>query len=291
MAIPPLIFDRRLIRQRRTRWTSAVPHFLHDIILAELADRISLINRPLHTMLIHGSASATFKSAARTLRPNARIFTSDSLPGPDVDLVFDDEAQPIAPSTLEVFVYLWGLESTNDVPGVLAQIHRSLKPDGLFLAAVLGGDTLMELRQAWLIAEAAVAGGATPRVAPFIHIRQWGDLLQRADFALPVVDADRRTVLYPDLLALMRDLRTMGLANPLLERSRQPMSRRLLAHLAESYADQFGTENGRLPVTFEIIYLTGWSPHESQQQPLRPGSAARRLADFLGTGDPEPTND
>jgi len=285
MSIPPRIFDRALVRQRRMRSISGVPHFLHDIILAELADRISVINRPLQTMLIHGSASDIFKSQARALRPKARIFSSDILPAREVDVVFDDEAQPLAPSSLEAFIQPWGLETTNDVPGVLAQIRRSLRQDGLLLAAVLGGDTLMELRQAWLAAETSAVGGATPRVAPFIHIRQWGELLQRADFALPVVDADRRTVLYPDVVALMRDLRAMGLGNSLAERSRTPMSRRLLARLAEVYADQFCTSNGKLPATFEIIYLTGWAPHESQQQPLRPGSATRRLADFLKPGD------
>ena len=285
MAKPPRIFDRRLIRQRRKRPTGNGPHFLHDIILNELADRISMINRPLQTMLIHGPASGTFKSQARVLRPKARIFSSDILRERNVDLVFDDEAQPIAPSSLEAFIQPLGLETANDVPGVLAQIRRSLRPDGLLLAAVLGGDTLIELRQAWLMAESSIASGATPRVAPFIHIRQWGELLQRADFALPVLDADRRTVLYANVVALMHDLRAMGLSNALIERSRRPMSRRLLSRLAESYADRFTTPDGRLPATFEIIYLTGWAPHESQQQPLRPGSATRRLADFLKPGD------
>jgi SAM-dependent methyltransferase len=285
MAAPPRIFDRALVRRRRARSLSQPSHFLNDIVLAELADRMSMINRPLQTMLIHGFASGIFKSQARALRPHARIFSSDVLPARDMDLVFDDEAQPLAPSSLEAFVQLWGLETANDVPGVLAQIRRSLRPDGLLLAAVLGGDTLMELRQAWLMAETSIAGGTTPRVAPFIHVRQWGELLQRTDFALPVVDADRRTVLYPDVISLMHDLRAMGLANSMLERSRRPISRRLLARLAESYADQFGTSNGKLPATFEIIYLTGWAPHESQQKPLRPGSATRRLADFLKPGD------
>lgn len=285
MAHPPRIFDRRLIRQRRKRLAGKGPNFLQDIILNELADRISMINRPLQTMLIHGPASGTLKSQARTLRPNACILSSDILPDRNVDLVFDDEAQPIAPSSLEAFIQPLGLETANDVPGVLAQIRSSLRPDGLLLAAVLGGDTLIELRQAWLMAESSVAGGATPRVAPFIHIRQWGELLQRADIALPVVDADRRTVLYANVIALMRDLRAMGLSNSLIERSRRPLSRRLLSRLAETYADRFGTPDGRLPATFEIIYLTGWAPHESQQQPLRPGSATRRLADFLKPGD------
>ena len=285
MANPPRIFDRRLVRRRRQRSTARGAHFLDDIVLNELADRISMITRPLQTMLIHGRASGIFKSTARTLRPRARIFSSDILPERNVDLVFDDEAQPIASSSLEAFIQLLGLETANDVPGVLAQIRRSLRPDGLLLAAALGGDTFMELRQAWLMAESSIAGGATPRVAPFIHIRQWGELLQRADFALPVVDADRRTVLYADVIALLRDLRALGLSNSLIERSRQPMSRRLLERLVESYTDQFATRDGRLPATFEIIYLTGWAPHESQQQPLRPGSATRRLADFLKPGD------
>jgi SAM-dependent methyltransferase len=285
MAHPPQIFDRRLIRQRRKRLSGKGPHFLLDIIWNELADRISMINRPLRTMLIHGPVSGILKSQARALRPDARILSSDILPQRNVDLVFDDEAQPIAPSSLEAFIQPLGLETANDVPGALAQIRRSLRPDGLLLAAVLGGDTLTELRQAWLMAESSIAGGATPRVAPFIHIRQWGELLQRADIALPVVDADRRTILYANLIALMRDLRAMGLSNSLIERSRRPLSRRLLSRLAETYADQFGTPDGRLPATFEILYLTGWAPHESQQQPLRPGSAARRLADFLKPGD------
>jgi len=285
MAAPPRIFDRALIRRRRMRYLSQPPHFLSDIVLSELTVRMSAVNRPLQTMLIHGSASGMLKSQARVLRPQARIFSSDIVAASDIDLVFDDEVQPLATSSLEAFVQLWGLETANDVPGVLAQIRRSLRPDGLLLAAVLGGDTLMELRQAWLMAEASIAGGATPRVAPFIHIRQWGELLQRTDFALPVVDADRRTVLYPDVIALMHDLRAMGLANSMMERSRKPLSRRLLARLAELYADQFRTSTGKLPATFEIIYLTGWAPHESQQQPLRPGSARRRLADFLKPGD------
>ncbi|HYN00785.1 MAG TPA: methyltransferase domain-containing protein [Aestuariivirgaceae bacterium] len=255
---------------------------MNGIVTAELAERLAIINRPLRTMLVHGAASAVLKAAVSDLRPAAEIIASDIAHRPELGLVFDDEALPFAPNSLEAFVHVLGLESANDVPGVLAQIKRALKPDGVFLAAALGGDTLAELREAWLIAETEVLGGATPRVAPFIHIREWGALLQRAGFALPVVESDRRTASYRDLIGLMRDLRGLGLANTMMQRSRKPLSRRLLAAVAQAYADRYATADGRIPATFEIIYLIAWYPHESQQKPLRPGSASQRLAEALG---------
>jgi SAM-dependent methyltransferase len=255
---------------------------LNEIVTAELADRLAIVNRPLRQMVIHGSASCHLKAVVARQRPDATIIASDVLTSGDVDLVFDDELLPLAPQSLEAFVYVLGLESVNDVPGVLAQIRRALKPDGLLLAALLGGDTLTELRQAWLAAETAVLGGATPRVAPFVHVREWGSLLQRAGFALPVVDSDRRILRYDDAVGLMRDLRGLGLANAMMERSRRPLSRGLLGRLVQAYAERNAASDGRISSTFEIIYLTGWSPHESQQKPLRPGSAAMRLAEALG---------
>lgn len=282
MTMPPLIFDRMLLRQHRLRSLRSGPQFLNEIATTELADRIAMINRPFQTMLVHGAASSLLKAKARELRPPAKIIASDSVKAAEVDLIFDEEALPFAPGSLEACILVWGLESTNDIPGVLAQIRQALKPDGVFLAAVLGGETLNELRQAWLTAEALVMGGTTPRVAPFIYVREWGALLQRAGFALPVVDTDRRTVRYTDVVGLMHDLRGLGLANALMERSRKPLSRRLLAAVAQAYVDRYATADGRIPATFEIIYLTGWSPHESQQKPLRPGSAAMRLAQVLG---------
>jgi SAM-dependent methyltransferase len=282
MASLPSLFDRRLHRSRRQRWQNNTPQFLNAIVVAELADRMAIINRPLRKMLAHGAAAIRFREAAQPLRPESSIIASDVIARPGLDLVFDDESIPIAAEGLEAFICLLGWEMANDVPGVLAQIRRALKPDGVCLAAVLGGETLHELREAWLLAEEAETGGATPRVAPFIHIGQWGQLLQRAGFALPVVDADRRTVLYRDMAALMNDLRALGLANSMLGRSRRPLTRRLLMSLARAYADRFSDPEGRLRATFEIIYLTGWAPHESQQKPLRPGSATVRLADALG---------
>ena len=175
------------------------------------------------------------------------------------------------------------LQFVNDLPGTLIQIRRALRPDGLFLAAMLGGDTLTELRQAFAQAEAEIEGGISPRVAPFVDIRDAGALLQRAGFALPVTDVDRLTVRYRSAFALMHDLRRMGATNPLIERRRAPLRRATLMRMAQVYAERFADPDGRLRATFEIVFLSGWAPHASQQQPLRPGSAQARLADALGT--------
>jgi NADH dehydrogenase [ubiquinone] 1 alpha subcomplex assembly factor 5 len=176
------------------------------------------------------------------------------------------------------------LHLVNDLPGTLIQIRRALRPDGLLLAAVLGGATLNELRTSFLIAEGETAGGASPRVAPFADVRDLGALLQRAQFALPVVDSDTVTVTYPDPLVLMRELRAMGASNPLVERSRHPLRRTTLARAIEVYADRFALPDGRVPATFEIITLTAWAPHPSQPKPLRPGSATTSLTEVLGKG-------
>jgi SAM-dependent methyltransferase len=177
------------------------------------------------------------------------------------------------------------LHFVNDLPGTLVQIRRALRPDGLFVAALLGGDTLTELRQAFAAAEAEVDQGISPRVIPFADLRELGSLLQRAGFALPVTDVDRVTARYASPLALMHDLRRMGAANPLIDRRRQPLRRPTLARMAEIYASRFADADRRIRATFEIVWLSGWAPHESQQQPLAPGSAQSRLADALGTSE------
>jgi SAM-dependent methyltransferase len=171
----------------------------------------------------------------------------------------------------------------NDLPGTLIQIRRALKPDGLLLTALVGGDSLVELREAFAQAESEIEGGLSPRVAPFADLRELGALMQRAGFALPVVDSDRLTVRYDSPFALMRDLRAMGATNILSERRRAPLKRRTLQRMTQIYADRFADADGRLRATFEIAWLSGWAPHESQQKPLKPGSAAQRLADALGT--------
>jgi hypothetical protein len=175
------------------------------------------------------------------------------------------------------------LQFVNDLPGTLIQIRRALKADGLLLAALIGGATLSELRQAFAAAEAEVEDGVSPRVAPFADVRELGALLQRAGFALPVTDSDRITVRYASPLALMHDLRRMGATNVLRERSRRPLKRATLARMMEVYAERFSDPDGRIRATIEVVWLSGWAPHASQQRPLTPGSARQRLADALGT--------
>ncbi len=191
--------------------------------------------------------------------------------------------------SFDLIVSALSLHLVNDLPGALIQLRRALKPDGLFLGAVLGGSSLQELREALAIAETEIAGGVSPRVAPFADIRDMGALLQRAGFALPVTDSEVLTVRYDNLFALMKDLRAMGAANTLFERARKPTSRRLFLRAAEIYAERFADADGRIRATFEIIFLSGWAPHESQQKPLRPGSAQVRLADVLTRKDADPT--
>jgi hypothetical protein len=182
-------------------------------------------------------------------------------------------------------VSLLALHAVNDLPGALVQIRRVLAPDGLFLACLLGGATLTELRQAFTEAEAEVEGGASPRVAPFADLRDLGALLQRAGFALPVTDVDTVVVRYADPLRLLRDLRAMGLSNPLAHRRKTPLRRATLLRAMQIYAKRFADPDGRVRATFELVWLSGWAPHESQQKPLRPGSARVRLADALGTSE------
>lgn len=187
-----------------------------------------------------------------------------------------------APGAFDLVTSVLSLHAVNDLPGVLVQARRALKPDGLFVAALFGGDTLTELRQSLAAAEIELLGGVSPRVAPFGDVRELGGLLQRAGFALPVADVERTIVRYPDILTLVRDLRAHGESNALVQRRRGPMSRALFAAAAAHYAAHFADSDGRLRATFDIVYLTGWAPHESQQQALKPGSAKTRLADALG---------
>lgn len=193
-----------------------------------------------------------------------------------------DDALPFATGSLDLVVSALGLQWAEDLPGRLVQVRRALKGDGLFLAALPGGETLTELRQAFAEAETEVEGGASPRVIPLADVRDVGSLLQRTGFALPVVDTDRFIVRYRDVFGLMRDLRALGATNPMLARRRTPLRRATLQRLSEIYAERFSDPDGRLRATVEIIWVSGWAPHETQQKPLRPGSAKMRLADALG---------
>ena len=193
------------------------------------------------------------------------------------------EAEPLAlaPASIDLVVSALALQFVNDLPGVMAQVRRALKPDGLFLAAIIGGDTLTELRQSFAAAEAEVEGGVSPRVAPFADLRDLGSLLQRAGFALPVTDVDRIVVRYDNAFVLMQDLRRMGATNVLNERRRAPSRRATFVRMAQIYAERFADADGRIRATFDIVWLSGWAPHESQQKPLKPGSAKMSLADAV----------
>jgi SAM-dependent methyltransferase len=195
----------------------------------------------------------------------------------------DEEALPFRDASVDLVVSALALQFVNDLPGTLIQIRRALRPDGLLLAALTGGESLFELREAFALAEAEVEGGVSPRIAPFADLRDLGALLQRAGFALPVTDVDRITVRYASPLALMHDLRRMGAGNILFERRKKPLRRATLRRLADIYAERFADADGRIRATFDIVWLSGWAPHESQQQPLKPGSARTRLADALHT--------
>jgi SAM-dependent methyltransferase len=276
MAQGPIIFDRELLRRRLARARALGPAtFLIDRVAEELGERLAVVVRRFERAADLGTPT---DAVARVLAASGKIDSVIS----DQDVAMDEEALPFADQSLDLVVSALSLQFVNDLPGALIQIRRALKPDGLLLAALIGGETLTELREAFAQAESEVEGGISPRVAPFADLRDMGALLQRAGFALPVVDSDKVIVRYRSVFDLMHDLRRMGAANILHERRRKPLRRATLARMAEIYARRFADVDGRLRATFEIVWLLGWAPHESQQKPLKPGSAARRLADALG---------
>jgi len=286
----PLIFDRALIRKRRRRAnTLGAAPFLLDRAADDLADRLSAVLRRFDVAVDLGTPTdAVRKALARvgsvgTIVTVRTAYDRQSPTANEKIVVADEESLPFRDGSLDLVVSVLALQFVNDLPGTLIQICRALKPDGLFTAALIGGETLTELRQAFAAAESEIEGGASPRVAPFADLRDLGALLQRAGFALPVTDVDRVCVRYDSVFALMHDLRRMAATNALIERRRAPLRRATLLRMAEIYAARFADADGRLRATFEIVWLSGWAPHPSQQQPLRPGSAQARLADALGT--------
>ena len=276
------IFDRRALALHRRRAAVSPVDFLLRHAVVEIGERLSTVLRPFRTVVDVGSLSDTLAASLRS--GDRSVLRFGPLPArPDV--VGDEEALPFAAESFELAVSALALQFVNDLPGALAQIRRILKPDGLFLGALLGGSTLTELRQAFTAAETEVEGGASPRVAPATDLRDAGALLQRAGFTLPVTDSDVLTVRYPDPFALMADLRGMGATNVLVERRRTPTRRATFGRMAEIYRDRFADGDGRIRATFEIVWLSGWAPHESQQKPLKPGSARTRLADALASSE------
>ncbi len=282
----PVVFDRPLLNVRRRRAGALGPAtFLLDRVAAELADRLSVVLRRFDLALDLGTpGDAVRRRLAEISAIGAMIALVGAPPigASRLAVVADEEALPFAEASLDLVVSALALQAVNDLPGALVQIRRALRPDGLFLAALLGGATLAELRESFAEAELQTEGGVSPRVAPFVDVRDMGSLLQRAGFALPVTDVDRLTVRYATPFALMHDLRRMAATNPLHERRRTPLRRATLMRMVEVYSERFSDPDGKVRATFEILWLSGWAPHHSQQQPLRPGSAARRLADALG---------
>lgn len=268
---PAQIFDRALLAQKQARARKLGPEdFLLSRVADDLTERLSAITR-------------AFASGVDIATPGPHL--AHGLAGRMPPLTRADFASneylDLAAQAHDLAVSALALQFVNDLPGALAQIRRALKPDGLFLAALLGGETLIELRQAFALAESEIEGGLSPRVAPFADVRELGALLQRADFALPVADCDRVNVRYASPLSLMHDLRRMGATNVLNERRRAPLRRATLTRMMEIYAERFSDADGKIRATFDIVWLTGWAPHESQQQPLRPGSAKMSLGDAL----------
>ena len=273
----PVLFDRALLcaRQARAHRQGEVT-FLIDRVAEDMADRISAVKRDFADVAdIWTPGEVLRTSLADRFRSVARI-------GPDSD----GEVLPLKPESLDLAVSALAFQFVNDLPGVLAQIRRALRPDGLLLAALPGGDTLTELRQSFAAAEAECEGGVSPRVAPFADLRDVGHLLQRAGLALPVTDVDRIVVRYDNAFALMRDLRGMGATNILVERRRTPTRRATMLRMAQIYAERFADADGRIRATFDIVWLSAWAPHESQQKPLRPGSAKASLEAAVKRGKP-----
>jgi len=269
----PKLFDRALLRMRQDRALRVGPAaFLLDRIAEDMEERLRAVLRDF-------SDVADIWTPGEVLRkPSRDRFKSISQIG-----MHDAEAEtlPFQPESLDLAVSGLAFQFVNDLPGVLTQIRRALRPDGLLLAALIGGDTLTELRQSFAAAEAECEGGVSPRVAPFADLRDVGALLQRAGFALPVTDVDRIVVRYDSAFALMQDLRRMGATNILAERRRTPTRRATMLRMAQIYGERFADPDQRIRATFDVIWLSGWAPHESQQKPLKPGSAKASLAEAV----------
>ncbi|MBV9997240.1 MAG: methyltransferase domain-containing protein [Caulobacteraceae bacterium] len=292
MSDPPRLFDRTLHRRRLDRAARgfARADFLKRRASEDIVQRLEAIRRSFPLAAELGARDGALAAALARSEAAAKVgllaeadLSEAMLRGrPGVRLVADEERLPFAPESLDLIVSALALHWTNDLVGALIQIRRALKPDGLFLGALLGGATLTELRQALTAAELDLFGGAGPRVSPFADAYDAAGLLQRAGFAMPVADVDRVGVRYADALALMGDLRAMGETNVLLDGTGRPLTRELIVRTGEIYAERFSGPDGRILATFEIITLTGWAPHPDQPKPLRPGSARTRLADALG---------
>lgn len=275
MSQPPRLFDPALIARHLAR-RPGQDNFVRDLVLDDLADRLGTHMRAFPRAVLIGPDAATLPTVLNTATHAVAVTPVDAFADPDFP--------PLPEGQLDLIVSLLHLQAVNDVPGHIARLRARLAPDGLLMLAFLGGDTLTELREAFLAADLEINGGASARVAPMAQVREAGALLQRAGLALPVADVETHVVRYAHPLALMAELKALGAANPLADRPRRFATRTLLATAAQAYAARDADADGRVRATLDIIWLAGWAPHESQQKPLRPGSAKVSMKDILGTG-------
>lgn len=275
----PVIFDRARLRRHKDRCRARYSEhaFLFDEAADRLMDRLDDVVRTFPRVLALGGGVG---GRMRGRRGVETVVSAEAAGVFAAGVVADEDALPFADGVFDLIVSNLSLHWVNDLPGALVQIRRTLKPDGFFCATMLGGETLHELRRCLMDAELAVLGGAEARVSPFAGVRDMGNLLMRAGFALPVADGDTITVTYADPLALLRDLRGMGETNALAG-LRRPLRRDVLFDALRRYGETFAEPDGRIVATFDVIHLAGWAPDASQPKPLKPGSAVQRLADAL----------
>jgi NADH dehydrogenase [ubiquinone] 1 alpha subcomplex assembly factor 5 len=290
MPQPTEIFDQALLIERRRRAANSGHdgRFLLTRVLEDVSERLSFIQRQFPTCLLLNAYDRQAVEDIQSLPNIGTVIAADNDAAllancPEPKVVLSPAALPFSDGALDCIISPLTLHWINDLPGRLIQFRQALRKDGLLLAILPGGRTLHELRASWLAAEEELTGGVSPRVAPFVDIRDFGGLLQRAGFALPVVDSELVTVTYPNPIALYRDLKGMGASNCLTDRRLMPVTRRLLTRASEIYIDRFSTADGsKIVATIELLTATAWTPDESQQKPLRPGSAKTRLAEALG---------
>jgi hypothetical protein len=276
----PIVFDRELIARRLARRTAE--DFVTALVIDDLSDRLATVTRQFEQALIMAPVGTPLPTAGISANgPFAFERVATLVAGDGIPLV-DPEDLYLPRTRYDLIVSLLDLQVVNDVPGFLSRARAHLRADGLFMAAALGGDTLTELRQAFLEADAMILGGAAARVAPFVPPSDGGGLIQRAGLALPVADVETHVVRYASPLALMRELKTLGASNPLADRPERMATKSLLAAASAAYESIAADADGRVRATLEILWLSGWAPHESQQQPLKPGSAEVSLAKVLG---------
>ena len=293
----PILFDQRLIRQHRQRASRRYADFafLKDAAAIRLADRLELMRRHFDLCLDIGAHDGRLAQHFAALGKIGHIIHTD----PAVGFAFASKQHgsgvvhalgdlPYKPESFDAVFSCLSLHWVDDLPGLMMQARRLLKPDGLLLVSLLGGNSLAEFKQALAEAEQDITGGLSPRCAPMADIRDIGGLISRAGLALPVADSDRLTVNYPHMFKLMEDLRGMGEQNAMLARLKTPTRRRVFMRAAEIYQQRFARADGQIPASFEIVTVTGWAPHESQQKPIRPGTAAHRLASALETDEQDP---